>query len=861
MIELKEICKTYKSKKGTPTVALDHVNLKLDQTGMTFILGKSGSGKSTLLNILGGLDKYDSGDMTVLGKSTKQFKNEDYDSYRNTYIGFVFQEFNILEDYDVYENIILALQLQKKEIIKEDIESLLLKLELNDLKHRKLNELSGGQKQRVAIARALIKEPKIILADEPTGNLDSNTSRQVMELLKEISKEKLVVVISHDRESAEKYGDRIIELKDGKIESDQCPKEIEVEKKISSYQIIKSKLPWRKSFKLGIGSLKHKKIKLCFTILLTIFALLFLSVSDTLSSYNVEKAHAKLLKDKKETFVQVQKYRYYNDSWMERDNMPLTDGDVKKIMSSVSGITANVYQINDKYSQATVSDLLKITQNDDYQNQYISLGTHISAEIVEFTKFQDLVTEKVIGKTPTATNEIMISNYVADLIMENGITEYNSANEILGNDLYRPKSYEELANSDKYFYFSEKGKVKIVGIIDYDLSKYKELASTEKNNLSRRELNNLTSELSHKVNYLFNKIYVVEGFSKELPIENNGKLVFNNNYEIDFEDVRIKKDSYYLDPTILNKEIEYFDGSTWKKISKLNKNEMLLNISLLKDFREEDFNKKLATYLSQNLDGDQDELIKKFVTSYIGDTDVIGKSVSLKVYEGRTYDANKPTVTYDDIKIVGFVMYEEAKNPTNYFSDELVSKYETKAITQQAVLVKNGAENGFSNVLKQYPHDSILSVRSSYTNDVLSVVSMINVFKKIAFYASIVFFVFAIFLISNFIFTSIHYRKKEIGILRALGARSSDVVKIFLWEGVVLAFVSGTLASIFLYIITTTLNNFIMIETSIILTPFIVGLRQFIVIYFIVFVVVLFSSIIPIIKISRMKPIDAILKK
>ena len=165
MIELKNVVKKYKSKKGHTTTALNNISIKFDNKGMTFILGKSGSGKSTMLNVIGGLDKYDSGDIIILGKSTKNFRKADFDSYRNTYVGFVFQEFNILEDYNVYENIVLALQLQKKDIDKNKIDELLEKLELKNLKTRKVNELSGGQKQRVAIARALIKDPKIILAD------------------------------------------------------------------------------------------------------------------------------------------------------------------------------------------------------------------------------------------------------------------------------------------------------------------------------------------------------------------------------------------------------------------------------------------------------------------------------------------------------------------------------------------------------------------------------------------------------------------------------------------------------------------------------------------------------------------------
>lgn len=195
MLELSNI---YKTKKGNKTVALNNVSLKFENKGMTFILGKSGSGKSTLLNLIGGLDNYDSGDMLILGKSTKNFKTKNFDNYRNNYIGFVFQEFNIIEDYTVIENIKLALNLQNKKIDEKEIDKLLTKLEIIGYKTRMVNELSGGQKQRVAIARALIENPKIILADEPTGNLDSKTGLEVMNLLKKISEDTLVIIVSKE---------------------------------------------------------------------------------------------------------------------------------------------------------------------------------------------------------------------------------------------------------------------------------------------------------------------------------------------------------------------------------------------------------------------------------------------------------------------------------------------------------------------------------------------------------------------------------------------------------------------------------------------------------------------------------------
>ena len=209
MIEIKNIVKTYHPKKGDKVVALSDVSVKFPETGLVFILGKSGSGKSTLLNVLGGLDTADSGEIIIKGKSSKDFSQSDFDSYRNTYLGFVFQEYNILEDFNVGANVALALKLQGRKATDEAINEILEEVDLAGFGKRKPNELSGGQKQRVAIARALV-----------TGALDSNTGIQVFDTLKKLSENKLVLVVSHDRDFAEKYGDRVIELKDGKIISD-----------------------------------------------------------------------------------------------------------------------------------------------------------------------------------------------------------------------------------------------------------------------------------------------------------------------------------------------------------------------------------------------------------------------------------------------------------------------------------------------------------------------------------------------------------------------------------------------------------------------------------------------------------------
>ena len=227
MLEIKNLVKIYKTKGGQEVRALDDVSVKFPETGMVFLLGKSGSGKSTLLNVSGGLDKPDSGEIIIKGKNSKEFSGADFDSYRNTFIGFIFQEYNILNEFNIEQNIELALQLQGKKNDKEAVDAILNQVDLKDMAKRKPMTLSGGQKQRVAIARALIKNPEIIMADEPTGALDSNTGKQVFDTLKKLSETKLVIIVSHDRDFAEIYADRIIELADGKIISDTTKEHIE----------------------------------------------------------------------------------------------------------------------------------------------------------------------------------------------------------------------------------------------------------------------------------------------------------------------------------------------------------------------------------------------------------------------------------------------------------------------------------------------------------------------------------------------------------------------------------------------------------------------------------------------------------
>ena len=219
MIIVKNLTKVYKSKKAKICVSLNNVSFSLPSKGLVFVVGKSGSGKSTMLNLLGGLDSLTSGEINVFGNQLNEYSESELYSFRSNIVGFVFQDFHLLDDLTVADNVRLSLKLMAEDD-DERVEKALESVELLEYKDRYPRELSGGQQQRVAIARALVKNPDVIFADEPTGNLDSNTTEQIIKLIKEISKEKLVVVVSHNLFDAYEYADRIIELSEGRIIND-----------------------------------------------------------------------------------------------------------------------------------------------------------------------------------------------------------------------------------------------------------------------------------------------------------------------------------------------------------------------------------------------------------------------------------------------------------------------------------------------------------------------------------------------------------------------------------------------------------------------------------------------------------------
>ncbi len=421
MLTLKHLKKIYKTKSLTQ-VALNDVNVNFRKNEFVTILGQSGSGKTTLLNVIGGLDNYDYGELIINGKSTKNFKDNDWDYYRNSCVGFIFQNYNLINHISVYKNVELALTLSNSKDKRKKVMDALKKVGLEKHVNKKPNELSGGQMQRVAIARALVNDPKIILADEPTGALDSKNSIMIMELIKKVAKDKLVIMVTHNKELAKKYASRIIELKDGVIINDSKPYN-ENEIKDDYVKIKKTKMSLKAAVNLSLNNLKTKKGRTFLTSFASSIGLigiaLILSISNgfnkqikeyeknTLSSFPITISKLTSTMDKKEL----------------EDNKKAFTGDYdypqKNVLYPYSG------EENNKVHENAITD--------EYLNYIKSIDSNLLSAISYYTV--------------TSFNLMTTDNNENFKTVSGGSINFNSLPQDLNGDSYLKDNYDLLSGS------------------------------------------------------------------------------------------------------------------------------------------------------------------------------------------------------------------------------------------------------------------------------------------------------------------------------------------------------------------------------------------------------------------------------
>ena len=960
MLEVSHLTKIYKTKGGVITKALDDVSLKFPETGMVFLLGKSGSGKSTLLNVCGGLDSPTSGEVIVKGRSSKNFKQSDFDSYRNTFVGFIFQEYNILNEFTVEENIALALELQNKPKDKEAINSLLEKVDLSGFNKRKPNTLSGGQKQRIAIARALIKNPEIIMADEPTGALDSVTGKQVLETLKKLSKDTLVIIVSHDHEFAENYGDRIIELKDGKVIKDitktqeeqtqisknvsvignsLCIKkgseldlhdfnsikeflntedsiiltkgdEVESIKKaskinengkkevfketdenkldIKTYQkkdskFISSKLPIKHAFKIGVSSLKSKPIRLFFTIILCTISFIMFDLLSTMTFYDSESTFKQTLKDSTYSFIKLNKeYKvhetmYYNgEKDYEYDNINETRFFKDEFDSYVTKFGSNTF------TGITVNQSFNIQKSSPYWiNEITSLA---------YMNYTNPLNSKINGSYPKNDNEILISSYTAEVIYNNkifddktsSIIELSKKEDIIGKNL----------TLGGYTY-------KVVGIIDSGLidPKYDEILSDSTNMRLQYEFRSYLNDELHLM------AFVTEDRLKEISnefrlyemndpfaykrltfaLKNNGKynlpewgngsyigisskkasdeIIYFNNNGINDNEVVVSRDMFYQ---LLS---EYYSNlntpNAWQNHEIVSQ---LLNKGIYEDGKfvkftekdmEEKFNALITKFKKDNITLKIGvKLFNEYTSTTLGELQEF-KVVGVYLDNSSNYESK---MLFSDAKALE--LWSLQKNNLEYYS-EYETKYESQNTIYDTIYLpfSNNEEvvNMFWDIYKdnEYKADDSKTRLTSYMIESLEMIDgTIKEFSKVFLYVGIVLAVFSILLFSNFISVSISNKKKEIGILRAVGARSIDVFKIFFSESFVITLICVILSIISCSIISNLLNQ----EFSQVIgvSIFVFGILSFVVLIGIALLTAILATLLPVYNAAKKKPVESI---
>ena len=793
MIRFKNVNKEYKSKKGQITKALNDININLGDKGLIFIIGKSGSGKSTLLNILGGLDSKTSGHIYIDNKDIDSFREKDYDSYRNTYIGFIFQDFNLLEEYNVFDNVMLSAKLLRKKVDKEEILNLLERLGLKGLEYRNINELSGGQKQRVGIARALIKNPKVILADEPTGNLDSHSSLEIFKLLKEISKEKLVVVVSHDLESANTYADKILELQDGNaIRNDLTTEELDD----NTFSLTKSRLPFKECLHFAFTSLKSNKVKLFFTIILTMISLVFMGISVNSFLYNKGDFMAGVMSDNNEYIFDIEKMQV--ESTGASLPLTLTNDDVTTLNKTINEKLNPTYRLynNNRFLTFTYGEYVE--KDDEF--------SHIPMWFL-YVQVNDerILGDNIQGNVPTNSNEIMVHKNVARYICKYGVLDST-------NNIYKPGSIDELINSNKEIMLGN-NKVIITGIVDNDLND----------------------------DYF---IYV-NGF-----VDN---VILNNDINLFLTDAYLSKQD-----TIAKNIVAYNDNVTLvtDNITALNKDEIIISLDLFKEL-DSNFNDELNDYLLNNSEENYNTLIYTFTNLYINDNNSLNN-----LYITMNGDLNGTHIE-NDLKVVGISL-----DNNNYISNNYIKEIETRCSNKNnsSYRVYEDNFNELKKIINTYETNYNKSgvyyyLTLPHYDDLERIDAIYTFLAKYINIITLVFVLFTILLFSNFIYISITYSKKQIGILRALGTRKNDIIKIFLYESIIVGIISYIISIIIWFISINLLNDSLFGDKTYILNGIVTNPLVPIIMFIYTIIISIIITLISLSKITKIKPIDAILNK
>ena len=706
MLELKKIKKDYKTGDFIQH-ALKNIDLSFRENEFVAILGPSGSGKTTLLNIIGGLDRYTTGDLIIDGKSTKKFKDKDWDAYRNHAVGFIFQSYNLISHISVLENTMMGMTLSGvsfRERKRKALE-LLDKVGLKDHAYKKPNQLSGGQMQRVAIARALANDPKIILADEPTGALDSKTSMQIMELIKEISKDKLVIMVTHNKELAENYASRIVNMKDGEIIGDSNP--IDDNVKTGNLKITKTSMSFLTALKLSFENIKTKKGRTILTSFASSIGIIGIALILSLSNgFNIEV----------ENFEQ--------DS-LSQSPIMITNQTVQmdeNTLNELKGDNEKEKYPSEKmvYSKNDISDTIihtnKIT--DDYVN-YIDKMDMDNISGISYLK---------------GTNTILLSKNGDDYKFLNDNSSSFTSNILpySPSDSLIDKNYDVLA-----------GKVTDEAGLVLFVDSYNRISSSLLESLGLDDSASFDDILNKEIKVIFNDDYYKK-INGNFIVENDLEKLYDSEESVSIKIMAIVRGKEDKELITGSSGLYYTSALAGEVISK-NKDSLIV-----KEQQKLDYNVLTHQKFDENTTKDS-------VLGYLG-ADVL--PMAIYIYP-KDFDTKDKITDYLD-------EYNDGKN------EEDVIQY-----TDMAEMI------------------------SSLSGNIMDAITIVLIaFSSISLVVSSI-------MIGIITYISVLERTKEIGVLRALGARKKDITRVFNAETFIIGVFSGLLGVAIAYLLTIPTNKII----------------------------------------------------
>ena len=921
MIKLQNIEKEYLIKNGKTTKAIQDISLEIGNKGLVFILGKSGSGKTTLLNLIGGLDIYNKGSIYINGINTKTLTEHELDLYRREQVGFIFQEHNLLSTYTIGKNLSLALELQGVEAKESDVNLVLGKMDLVGFQDRYPDEMSTGQKQRVAIARAIIKKPNLIIADEPTGSLDSETGKVNLDLLKHLSKDKLVLVVTHDANSAYEYGDRVIEISDGSIVKDTiCKKE-----NISNSEDLNSKL--NKSYDtftqdkrnrlkyldvvtLSMKNLFMKKYRLIFTLLLCTVAFTLFGVADTIANYDADNALLQSLNVVDRRYVTLKKeMKYFDENSGEGyvESPSFTIDEMVTLRNTY--IQNNFYEVFFNYNSHFGTEV----NNEklyEYESSYgrvfnleISGATELNQEFLD-----DTGTVIIAGRLPLANiedNEIVITEYLFETFKKFDIEQ--------GSEYAEITSYDDIIGKTLYEY-------EIVGVIDTGFNFERYLILDESSNIDTDHMRNVSFEMNNILDYgIHNYIFFREGYYDDVLSNQDVLLIGSLRLSSKITNKHLSLGQVNSVTSIEDLLNDVFTLNN-VQITELQDNEIIIPFDMLPKFGEPGFT-VLDTYtnMNDNITTEIHRLITEFAiinyeiveenfeidfgeSSYedyidyiytndfnlyqdnynidyftylarseILDSNLFDKLIGLEVGEFDNFGYLSEDIEF---KIVGVYFPDNPKenidddratdNPV-IMSDEMIEHVDNDIGIIIVTLSDNSNENlVIINEGKEEVNEEFIGVdyilNSEYKTMINYAGGYISFTSTILVAVGGLFAVFSSLLLFNFIGTSIRLKQKDIGILRSMGASSVDVFKIFSIESLLIGLLCFLLSLTFTIPIVMIFDKVLQTQFSVPVSFVFVTLRQVVLLFVISTLVSLVATIVPIYNFSRKRPIDIIKK-